>query len=160
MYTKEEIWNSLAKEFRIIRHLFEKIPAGTMDYKPTEKQRTTLELLQYLSMTGASTMKTIALNDSSVAASYREASLGVTPENFISQITANESEMKGLFEGLSEAELNEEIERFGSTQSRALFILELLKTLTGYKMQLFLYIKASGNETVGTSNLWGGIDSK
>ena len=158
MYTKEQIWNSFAKEFLIIRHLFEKIPAGGMDYKPTEKQRTTLELLQYLSMTGASTMKAIAMNDVSAGTPYREASLNVTADNFIDHITANEVEMKELFEGISEADLNEKIERFGSTQSRAIFILELLKTLTGYKMQLFLYIKASGNESVVTSNVWGGVD--
>ena len=158
MYTKEQIWNSFAKEFLIIRHLFEKISFGSMDYKPTEKQRTTLELLQYLSMTGASTLKAIAANDIAAGAVYREASLSVTADNFIDRITANEAEMKGLFEGLSEADLAEKIERFGSTQSRAIFILDLLKTLTAYKMQLFLYIKASGNESVVTSNVWGGVD--
>ena len=32
-----------------------------------------------------------------------------------------------------------------------------LKWLTGYKMQLFLYAKATGAE-IGTSNAWGGYD--
>ena len=49
MYTKENLIASVENEFRIIKHLAEKIPADTEGYKPTEGQRTTLELLQYLS---------------------------------------------------------------------------------------------------------------
>jgi hypothetical protein len=159
MYTREEIWNSFAKEFRIIKHLAEKIPTNQHNYKPTEVQRSTLELLQYLSMTGASTMKAIVENDVTAGAPYREASTTVTLENFAERITTNESDMAKLFISLLDTDLDEEIERFGVTATRAVFILDLLKTITAYKMQLFLYIKASGNHSVVTSNLWGGVDS-
>ncbi len=57
MYTREEIWASFENEIRIIKHLFEKIPHGKSDYKPTEKQRTTLELLHYLSEMGTISMR-------------------------------------------------------------------------------------------------------
>jgi hypothetical protein len=63
-----------------------------------------------------------------------------------------------IWNSFSEDGLKEEIERFGSIHSKAIFILELLKTITGYKMQLFLYVKASGNEAVVTSNVWSGAD--
>ena len=33
-----------------------------------------------------------------------------------------------------------------------------LKWLLAYKMQLFLYVKASGATGIGTSNVWGGRD--
>ncbi|MDR3502489.1 MAG: hypothetical protein P4L79_07885 [Legionella sp.] len=49
----------------------------------------------------------------------------------------------------------------GLSQPRALWFLNLiLKSLTAYKMQLFLYLKACGIDNIGTSNLWRGEDPK
>ena len=38
---------------RILLHLASKVDAATLDYRPTAKQRTTLELLQYMVIMGA-----------------------------------------------------------------------------------------------------------
>lgn len=159
MYTKEQIWSSFAKELSIIKHLAEKIPGGQEHHKPTEKQRTTLELLQYLSAMGIGMLDAVTTGDTAVFGKYIDRSKNVTIENFADAIDLEEKEMKTIFEKLDENALSEEISLFGRTQSRALFILDHLKTMTGYKMQLFLYIKASGNEHIGTSNVWGGIDT-
>ena len=35
-----------------------------------------------------------------------------------------------------------------------------LKWLSAYKLQLFLYAKATGARDIGTSNAWAGIDWK
>src|SRR5205814_980033 len=48
MMTKEEFLDSCAHETRVIRHLAGKILPGGLDWKPTPVQRTTLELLRYL----------------------------------------------------------------------------------------------------------------
>ncbi len=69
-----------------------------------------------------------------------------------------EKEMKVLFDKFTDEELSKVITRFGTTQSKALFLLALLKNFVAYKMQLFLYVKASGNHSVNTSNLWRGVD--
>ena len=159
MYTKEQIWNSFSKELGIIKHLAEKIPEGGHDHKPTEKQRTTLELLQYMSINGIGTMSAIMDGNPAAFGPLRERSKAVTPENFSQAIDTQETEMKALFESFTDELLDEEITLFGVTASRAIFILELLKTMTGYKMQLFLYAKAAGNEAIGTPNLWAGIDA-
>ena len=68
--------------------------------------------------------------------------------------------MKSLFEQFNDENLSEAVTIYGRTQSRALFILDFLKMLTGYKMQLFLYAKASGNESIGTPNVWAGMDAQ
>ena len=65
--------------------------------------------------------------------------------------------IESVFQSLTEKELNEELDLFnmGFKMTRSSWILELvLKSLVAYKMQLFLYIKASGNPDIGTRDLW------
>ena len=50
--TKPELVSSLQNEVRILLHLASKIDRATLDYRPTPKQRSTLELLQYLTIMG------------------------------------------------------------------------------------------------------------
>src|SRR5436190_19063437 len=46
--TKEELIGSLQNEVRILLHLAGKIDRKWLDYRPTPKQRSMVELLQYL----------------------------------------------------------------------------------------------------------------
>ncbi len=158
MYTREEIWSSFVNEFRIIKHLAEKIPAGKEHHKPTEKQRTTLELLQYISRMGKGILRAILESNAEGFTRYTEASQGVTVENFQIAIDEQVREMKELFDLLTDEELAKELTLWGMTEKKSMFVLNALKMVTAYKMQLFLYIKASGNESIGTSNLWAGMD--
>ena len=50
--TKSELIVSLRDEVRILLHLASKIDRTWLDYRPTSKQRSTLELLRYLSVMG------------------------------------------------------------------------------------------------------------
>lgn len=158
MYTQEQIWNSFTKEFRIIKHLAEKIPAGGETHKPTEKQRTTLELMQYLAMFGGGMFGVVMTGDGNAFMEYGNKVGEITTENFAAAIDAQEIAMKAIFDAFTPELLAEEISVWGQTQSRALFLLECLKMLTAYKMQLFLYAKAAGNHSIGTSNVWAGMD--
>ncbi len=55
--------------------------------------------------------------------------------------------------------LIEPIEILGRTASRAATVISLvLCHYTAYRMQLFLYLKASGLHTLSTFNLWMGQD--
>ena len=158
MYTKEQIWASFTKEFRIVKHLAEKIPAGGEHHKPTEKQRTTLELMHYLAMFGGGMFAVITTGDGNAFMDYGKKVGEITLENFAAAIDAQEIAMKEMFDAFTPEVLAEEISVWGQTQSRALFVLEALKTFTAYKMQLFLYAKAAGNHSIGTSNVWAGMD--
>ncbi len=160
MYTKSDLEKSLANEFRIIKHLFTKIPDGAMLYKPTEGQRTTLELLQYLSMVGPATLAAIKAGDTSVFMPYVESAKSVTGENFLERFEASEAETMKTLSELTEAMLAEKIDMFRMGEmTKGVYLVEtILKWLAAYKMQLFLYAKAAGNSSIGTSNLWGGFD--
>ncbi len=159
MYSHDEIWDSIAHEFHVIKHLATKIPAGKEHHKPTEKQRTTLELMQYISYFGVASFRTFLEGDYVKAfGDYKERAAGVTVENFGKMMDQQLAEMMPLYELFTEAECNKELALWGSKQRKGLYILNFLKMLAAYKMQLFLYAKHSGAHDIGTANVWAGMD--
>ena len=46
--SKAELLSTLQKESRILAHLADKVEPSMVDYRPTPKQRSILELLKYL----------------------------------------------------------------------------------------------------------------
>lgn len=160
MYTKENLMNALSNEFRIIKHLAEKIPADTERYKPTEKQRTTLELLQYLSMIFVSCAKYIKDADMGIFKEESEKSVNVTIANFAESMDAQEAEVKEIMNQFTDEDLETMFDMFkqGEKTKMVWLVESFLRFSAAYKMQLFLYIKSSGNTSLGTSNVWGGMD--
>src|SRR5215467_2115110 len=57
--TKEELIGSLQHEVNILVHLASKIDRQKLDYRPTPKQRSTMELLQYLVVMGPSLIRSV-----------------------------------------------------------------------------------------------------
>ena len=55
--TKSEMMALLQKEVRLLQHLITKIDPVALDYRPTPKQRSTIELLQYLSYMGPAMLR-------------------------------------------------------------------------------------------------------
>ena len=158
MISKEQFWASISDEVRIMKHLAIKIPEGQHHHKPTEKQRTTLELLQFVSYFGSGCMQAFLTGDTSGFAKLHEDSKSVTVANFGEAMDREEARMKELFAKFTPEELKTVITMWGRTQSKDLYLLNLLKMLTGYKMQIFLYAKQSGAHHIGTPNVWAGMD--
>lgn len=50
--TRQELIESLQNEVRILVHLCGKVEPSMLDYRPTHKQRSTIELLRYLAVMG------------------------------------------------------------------------------------------------------------
>ncbi len=160
IYTKENLVASIENEFRILKHLWEKIPAGTEGYKPTEGQRTTLELLQYLSTIFANATHVIYEGQTEAYKTAPLKSEDTTIENFPSKMDEQLAVWKGMIEKFDEGQLSTTINIYGmGDMPKGRYLVEnLLKWAAAYKMQLFLYCKSSGNSSIGTSNLWGGVD--
>src|SRR5881394_1963610 len=57
--TKDELIASLQNEVRILLHLASKIDRTKLDYRPAAKQRSTLELLRYLTIMGPMIVKSV-----------------------------------------------------------------------------------------------------
>src|SRR2546421_738623 len=57
--TKSELIGALQQEVRILVHLAGKVDRSMVDYRPTPKQRSTLELLQYMAIMGPTQLTVI-----------------------------------------------------------------------------------------------------
>src|SRR5215475_11861033 len=57
--TKQELTGALQNEVRLFLHLAGKIDRNKLDYRPTPKQRSTIELLRYINVMGPILLKAI-----------------------------------------------------------------------------------------------------
>ena len=160
--TKDEVIAQLQKEVRILLHLAGKIDRGQLDYRPTPKQRSTLELLRYLTAMGpilVRSIKTGAFDIERWQADTAKAN-AADFDQVLAMIAAQEAEYAGLLGSWSEADFRGSIELFGRTQTRATWLLELvLNGCAAYRTQVFLYLKSCGRDELSTSNLWQGVDA-
>jgi hypothetical protein len=159
--TKPELIASLQNEVRILLHLAGKIDRNQLDYRPTAKQRSTLELLQYLSIMGPALVR-VAAEGTFDPAEWTAAEKAAAERNFdqtMAAIAEHSNAYATLLAGLSDASLREEIDMFGQKYSRGAFIVNLILCgCAAYRTQLFLYLKACGRDELSTMNLWGGVD--
>ncbi len=156
MYTKENFIKSLENEIRIIKHLGTKVTPSMLEYRPSPAQRSTLELLKYLSTAGSGMMKAVLHNDTKVLADFNEFRDSVTLENFSEKMDAQLADMKENFAKFSDEDFSKEADFYGKALVSE-HMINILRTFSAYRMQLFLYIKANG-VSVNTMNLWGGMD--
>ena len=158
MISKEQYIAALTNEFRIIKHLAEKLKPEQMSHKPTEAQRTTAELMHYLTHIFIAGVDGIVTGDANAWKKHAE-NEAPTRENFAEMMNDEEKKVVELLSPVSEEFLSEEIDMWGRKQSRAMHLLGLLEIAAAYKMQLFLYMKQSGTANIGTMNLWAGMDT-
>jgi hypothetical protein len=159
--TKSELIGSLQNEVRILLHLASKIDRARLDYRPTPKQRSTLELLQYLTIMGPALVQAAKAGTFDAAAwtAAEEAAKGRDFDQTLAALEEHKNSYAELLGGMSDEDFREEIEMFGSKTSRGAFIVNLvLSGCAAYRTQLFLYLKACGREELGTMNLWAGVD--
>ncbi|HQX80120.1 MAG TPA: hypothetical protein PKW63_00110 [Vicinamibacterales bacterium] len=159
---KAELIASLQNEVRILLHLAGKIDRSKLDYRPTPKQRSTIELLKYLSMMGP-TMVDVVKAGAFDPAAWTAAEEAANTRDFDQALAAIASQSDAyatMLAGMSDADLRSEIDLFGQTSSRGSVLVNLLLcSCAAYRTQLFLYLKACGREELSTMNLWGGMDS-
>jgi hypothetical protein len=163
MITKTQLLDSMLHECTVIQHLFTKLTPEGLAYRPSPKQRTTAELLQYLSVIGIAGATCIEARDWKRFAPFSERAKEVRPEGFVEAMDRQKAELIAFFKGIPE-------ERFASAEGLlpagasmplgAALMNGPLKWLTAYKLQLFLYAKAAGAEELSTVNAWAGVDKR
>ncbi|MCU1275763.1 MAG: hypothetical protein JWO48_3194 [Bryobacterales bacterium] len=164
--TKDELIKSLQSEVRILLHLISKVKPTKLDYRPTAKQRSMLELLQYMVIVGPIHLRAVMAGAFDMDAwrnTWRTQEAGAKAMN-LEEVKEAIGKQPALFAELlgscSDADLRANIEMFGSKASRGSMIVSLvLCHYTAYRMQLFLYLKGCGREELNTMNLWVGKDA-
>ena len=161
--TKPELVAALNKEVGILLHLAGKLDRAACDYRPTSKQRSALELLRYLSYMGPA-LVTTAKNGKFDNEAWKSEIAAADKRNLdetLERIAALPDSYERLLADMSDADFRAEITGFdGRKISRGAFIVSLvLGGHTAYRTQLFLYLKSCGQEQLGTTNLWRGVDA-
>jgi len=160
--TKSELIAQLQSEVRILQHLAGKLDPVHLDYRPTPKQRSALELLKYLTMMGPALVnaaKTGAFDgDAWMAAEQRAASY--TFDQTMAALAAQADGYATMLADVSDADMRAEVAPFGQPTTRGAFLVQwVLCGCAAYRTQLFLYLKACGREELTTMNLWSGMDA-
>ena len=158
MLTLNQLLDSCAHETKIIQHLATKMPEGGLDYRPTDGQRTMLELMQYMTRMGAVAM-TYANDESwDRGVEMGKQTEAVTPENF-------HAEMDRQMEILREEAAKLDGKSFDSPTQMPwqepctlgqFLVNAVLKTFPVYRMQYFLYLKSAGATELNSMDCWFG----
>lgn len=161
--TKEELIASLQNEVRILVHLASKVDRNKLDYRPTPKQRSIMELLQYMVVMGPMLVRAIKAGAFDGPA-WQAAAEDAKTKNF-DQVVAAIERQRGIYAdllgGFSDADFRGEIDLFGNGKSSrgSVLVNLVIAGHAAYRTQLFLYLKACGREELNTMNLWGGVDA-
>lgn len=163
MITKEQLAAAMTRECDIAKHLFTKLGPDSTEYKPTPGQRSTLELMRYLSICGIAGIRCLDESNWKLFGEYVERAKGMKSDEFPAAMDRQKREIEDFFSSVTEKTLETKDAGLpiGGTLKLGEAIMGLpLKWLAAYKLQLFLYAKATGASEIGTANAWMGIDWK
>src|SRR5579862_1694166 len=113
--TKEELIAALQNEVRILVHLASKVDKSKLDYRPTPKQRSILELLQYMTIMGPHivTFAKTGTFDMAVWNSADAAAKAMTFDQAVAAIEKQSGEYARLLSGWTDADFRGEVDFFG-----------------------------------------------
>lgn len=164
--SKEELIASLKNEVRILLHLAGKIDKSKLDYRPTLRQRSILELLQYMAIMAPTQIAAIKGGDfsrptmMSIWGPAESASKAMNVEQALAVIQQQATQFDQIFSNWTDADFRSEVNMFGQKSTRGALLVNLvLSGFAAYRMQLFCYLKSCGREELNTVNLWMGSDA-
>lgn len=162
MITKDQLSASILLECDICLHLHSKLTPAAAEWRPSPDQRSTAELLRYLAMIGIASATCLAKGDWSLFAGFRERTAGLAAADFPAAMERQKKELIAFFDATTEEQLSTQPARMpGGTDTIPLGAALMngpLKWLTAYKLELFVFAKASGSRDIATSNAWRGMD--
>jgi hypothetical protein len=163
MYNKAALLTSIRHETKVIKHLATQVPAGQLDYRPTPGQRSTIELMRYLTIAARGSARFACEQSWEWWDALEAEAKQVEPATFAKAMDRQLSAITKLLKPFTDAKLAKKATKTWSGQKLTLgeaMVEMVLKTLTAYRMQLFLYAKASGASQLGTSDCWHGKAAK
>lgn len=163
MLSKESLRDGMLRECDICNHLFTKFDAAGFDYRPSPGQRDTRELLQYLSIIGIAATRCMHERNWKLFGEFSTRSETMPPDDFPAAMDRQKAELAAFFDGVTEEELETRLAPMPGGGELPLGVAILngpFKWLAAYKLQLFLYAKGAGDETIGTVNAWAGVDMR
>ena len=159
--TKAELIASLQNEVRILLHLCTKVDRSQLDYRPTPKQRSTMELLRYLSFMGPLMSKAARDGgfDREAWGAEQQAAEARDFDQTVDAIASMSDAFASVLGEIQDEDFRADLEMFGRSATKGSFLVNtVLCGYAAYRTQLFIYLKACGREELNTMNLWAGMD--
>jgi hypothetical protein len=158
---KQHLLNNIEKEINICRRLYTKIPEGQVDFRPKEGMRSIAELLRYLTIVGKA-MPVYWLNNEepdfgAFFSIMDTASKAMMPEQFPAAMDEQMATIRELFNDISEVDLLNRIVVYpwgGEAPLGEAITATSIKFLTGYKLQLFLFLRLCDDQKLTTPDAW------
>ena len=163
MFDKAAFLASLKHEAKILKHLAAQLTPAHLDYRPTPAQRSTLELLRYLTIAGSAALEYAITGTWDHWEATEKRSADVDLASFPKAIDRQLKSIEKALAGYTDAKLRRARTRTfaGVEMTLGAGLVEMvLKQFTAYRMQLFLYAKSAGLAQLGTSDLWAGRSPK
>ncbi|HAT10414.1 MAG TPA: hypothetical protein DCS97_07430 [Planctomycetes bacterium] len=161
MLTKPEFLAALKRETKILSHLAAQLKPRHLAFRFTPPQRSTLELLQYLTINAQAGVGYYLTGSWDHWDDLAAAAKGVNLKNFPAALKVQVKSVQRMLATVSDQEWSSRTVRpmSGKGPSMTLDVALFESTLTtciGYRMQLFLQAKAAGLSKLGSSDLWAG----
>ncbi|HEY2820179.1 MAG TPA: hypothetical protein VGJ06_03975 [Candidatus Acidoferrum sp.] len=167
VFTKDELIAAFQKEVHILTHLISKVDPAKIDFRPSAKQRSVLELIQYMTVMGPAMTESIQGGEftreamGAIWGPRDAAAKAMTWEQAVAAIGRQSDEMTKMIGPWTDAEFRSEVNMFGNNLTRGAALVNMvLCGYAAYRTQLFLYLKAMGREELNTMNLWAGVDGQ
>lgn len=160
MINKKQFLDACRHETKVITHLATKVPQGTLEWRPTPGQRSTLELMQYMTCMAEIMIVNSITGTWDHAKALAEKSQAVTPANFCAAMKAQMDRIAATLEKIDETKATTTMSELPWKEpiaQSALLMRGVYASLVAYRMQLFLYAKQSGNSAIGTMECWAGV---
>lgn len=156
---KQHLLQNLQREIFLLKQLAPMIEERDLDFRPVEKMRSTLELMQYLSGIGSTMFRWFLKNDITPEewVKIREHRKTVTRENFKERLDIQMEEILMYMNMISEEDLNKmEVELpWKEKMILGTAIINCpIKWLATYRMQIFMYLKMNGRHEISTKEAW------
>jgi hypothetical protein len=157
MFSAEAFIHSYTTDSLVCARLATKIPGGGLDYRPTAGQRTTLELMRYISKGPYNGVRRIVAGDWNLGKPAVELSKDMPASDFVAQMHWQIDEVARIVREANPVDLEDSyvLLPWGENSKRGEALVNYpLKWMTAYRMQLFLYLKAAGATNLATPDLW------
>ena len=156
---KQHLLQNLQREIFLLKQLAPFIEERDLDFRPAEKMRSTLELMQYLSGVGATMMRWFVKNDLTPEewVKIREHRKSLTRENFKERLDEQMEEILMYMNMITEDDLTKKEVELPSKEKMVLGIAIInapIKWLAAYRYQLFTYLKMNGRPELSTKEAW------
>jgi hypothetical protein len=161
MLTKTEFLAALRRESRILTHLAQQLKPRHLGHRFTPPQRSTLELLQYLTINARASVAYYLSGSWDHWDALEAEAKSVSVKTFAAALKQQERAVALLLQPVSErAWRSRQVPTMSGKGPKLPLDVALFETtLTmciGYRMQLFLQAKAAGLKQLKSSDLWAG----